>query len=73
MNYTKSLGEGKHRIIKPNVELVFVQAPRILSDELYNTGLKILEDMSKIEPFLCDQVYIYSLVSLNVNVELKCK
>ncbi len=46
MNYTKSTGDGKHWVLKPEEEWVFVEAPRLISDELYKRGLKILENMS---------------------------
>lgn len=45
-NYTKSLGEGKHWKLKDKDEWITVTAPRLISDELFNTGIEILNAMT---------------------------
>ena len=47
VNYTESTGDGKKWKLKPKDEWVFVEAPRIISDELWNACNKILDEMSK--------------------------
>lgn len=47
VNYSKSLGEGKAWELKPKEEWVFVPAPRIISDELWQQCNDILDNMAK--------------------------
>lgn len=47
VNYTQSTGDGKKWKLKPNEEWVFIEAPRIVSDELWESCNKILDDMAK--------------------------
>lgn len=46
-NYTQSTGEGKQWELKPKEEWVFTPAPRIVSDELWETCNAILEEQQK--------------------------
>lgn len=46
-NYTQSLGDKKHWKVKAQEEWVFVPAPRIISDELWNTCNQILDEMTQ--------------------------
>ena len=47
VNYTESTGDGKKWKFKPNEEWVFVEAPRIISDELWDACNRILDEMAK--------------------------
>ncbi|MEZ4927892.1 MAG: recombinase family protein [Saprospiraceae bacterium] len=47
VNYTESLGDGKHWKTKPKEEWVFVEVPRIISDELWENCNRILDEMNK--------------------------
>ncbi|KAA3621548.1 MAG: recombinase family protein [Bacteroidetes bacterium] len=47
VNYTESTGEGKKWRLKPEEEWVFIEAPRIITDELWDICNKILDDMAK--------------------------
>lgn len=47
VNYTESLGDGKHWKTKPKEDWVFIEAPRIISDELWESCNRILDEMSK--------------------------
>lgn len=46
VNYTKSLGDKKHWEMKPKEEWVFVPAPRLISDELWQKCNDILDGIS---------------------------
>lgn len=46
VNYTKSTGDGKHWELKPKDEWVFQEAPRIVSDEIWDSAQHILKQMS---------------------------
>jgi site-specific DNA recombinase len=46
-NYSKSLGEGKQWVYKPQEEWVIMPCPAIISEELWNECNRILEDQSK--------------------------
>jgi site-specific DNA recombinase len=43
-NYTKSLGEGKNWVLKPESEWIQITCPAIVSEELWNTCDKILTE-----------------------------
>ena len=61
MNYAKSLGKGLKWELKPKEEWVIVDAPRLISDELYQTGLKIMENISNgRRPQRRPAVYLFS-------------
>ena len=45
-NYTKSLGKGKQWVSKPQEEWVFVPAPAIVSEEVWEEANKILDQFS---------------------------
>lgn len=47
VNYTQSLGDGKHWEVKPKEEWIFIEAPRLISDELWNACNKILDEMNQ--------------------------
>ena len=46
VNYTKSTGDGKKWELKPKEEWEFIKVPRIISDELWDSCNKILDEMS---------------------------
>jgi site-specific DNA recombinase len=46
VNYTESTGDGKHWKLKPKEEWVFIETPRIISDELWDECNRILDEMS---------------------------
>jgi site-specific DNA recombinase len=46
-NYTESLGVGKGWKLKPKEEWVFIEAPRIITDELWDSCNRILDDMAE--------------------------
>ncbi len=46
-NYTKSLGEGKNWVIKPESEWVYITCPAIVSEELWDECNKILEQQEE--------------------------
>jgi len=46
INYTQSLGEGKHWIIKDEKEWEYTEAPSIVSEELWNRVNRILKEQS---------------------------
>jgi site-specific DNA recombinase len=47
LNHTKSLGDNKKWVAKPQYEWVTLQVPSILSDELWNTCNAILEEQER--------------------------
>ncbi|MCF8247561.1 MAG: recombinase family protein [Saprospiraceae bacterium] len=47
VNYTQSTGDGKKWKLKPNEEWVFIEAPRIVSDELWESCNRIIDEMAK--------------------------
>lgn len=47
VNYTESTGEKKGWKLKPKEEWIFIEVPRIISDELWNNCNVILDDMAK--------------------------
>ncbi len=47
VNYTESQGQNKGWKMKPKEDWVFVEVPRIISDELWDACNKILDDMSE--------------------------
>ena len=47
LNYTKSLGEGKHWVLKPKEEWVYIKVDPVVSEELWNACNKILDDQKK--------------------------
>ncbi len=47
VNYTESTGDKKKWRLKPKEEWVFIQAPRIVSDEVWENCNRILDDMAK--------------------------
>lgn len=47
VNYTESLGDGKHWKMKPKEDWIFNEAPRIISDELWDSCNRILDEMNK--------------------------
>ena len=47
LNYTKSLGEGKHWVLKPKEEWVYIKVEPVVSEELWNACNKILDDQKK--------------------------
>lgn len=47
INYTESMGDKKGWKLKPSEEWVFTEAPRIITDELWDSCNRILDDMGK--------------------------
>jgi len=47
INYTESTGDKKKWKLKPAEDWVFIEAPRIISDELWDTCNKMLDDMAQ--------------------------
>jgi site-specific DNA recombinase len=47
VNYTESTGDKKKWKLKPKEEWVFIEAPRIVSDEVWDKCNQILDDMTK--------------------------
>lgn len=46
INYTESTGDKKHWKLKDKEEWIYVESPRIISDELWNACNQILDEMS---------------------------
>ena len=47
VNYTESTGDKKKWKLKPKEDWVFIEVPRIITDELWETCNRILDDMIK--------------------------
>lgn len=47
VNYTESLGDKKHWKLKPKEEWIFIEAPRIITDELWESCNRILDGMNQ--------------------------
>jgi site-specific DNA recombinase len=47
VNYTASTGDKKHWKLKPEEDWIFIEAPRIISNELWDECNRILDDMAK--------------------------
>ena len=47
VNYTESMGDKKQWRLKPQESWMFVETPRIISDELWEACNRILDDMAK--------------------------
>lgn len=47
VNYTESLGSNKKWKLKPKDEWIFIEAPRIVSDELWENCNRILDEMNQ--------------------------
>ncbi len=47
INYTESLGDKKHWKLKPAEDWIFIEAPRIVSDEVWDSCNRMLDEMGQ--------------------------
>ena len=67
VNYTESTGDKKKWKLKPKEEWVFIEAPRIVSDEVWDKCNQILDEMAKTGKVRGKGIHLFSGI-----VECEC-